>query len=478
MIQIQVAKMATALAMVGMAACAASEGSTSGERNDVAGAVAPEAADAVATAAVKATKITIKSDQPLAMVAYREVTDPVWHAATEVTSGTFVAQVRGPYWVVTACQAPQPGMTSRFTQIWRAGRTLDDAHEITTPFVCYAQIPKPLPEVKGVMTQGADQIGTIAIGNDQIATQFNGLTAQFPYALSVPKGAYTMYGYNGDRIAIRHGVTVAKTMSVAPLDLLAEGAPYEVTPFVAVNASPFSYQHAVTRVADPGSKAFSGDLPFNVVDVALPGRTIPSSLLTTDNQTVSVQADIFTSSANVSRNENLSSRRPWRSGDDLVFSEPPQIGGAAWSYNELGQLRASWTSLPPATIFTADVGGFSLFGDWVDDFTEMSQGFLAATNPTSVVIDTSLPDFQVGWMIVYTPAANGYYARTLIAQDVTNRDDPERNPIYTSDITEWVFPATTAATAAAQIARAAGATTPARPVQARMPQLPGLLYAP
>lgn len=408
-----------------------------------------------------ATKITIKSTQPLALVAYREVTDPVWHLATEKTSGEFVARVRGPYWVTTVCQAAQPGTPVLFTQVWRGGRTLEDGDEIDTPFVCAFDAPSPLPRVTGIMVQPGPEIGTVALSNAQFSTQFTGSAQQFPFSLLVSEGTYTMYGFDDARIAIRPSVLVDHSLSVFPLDLTIEGTPYVFTSFNVLNADPLAFLHAVTRI-EPAD----AEVPFLLADVPLPGEVVPNETMTTDNQTVSVQADTFTFNNNISRQENVSSRRPWRLGDDPTFAEPTQITGAAWSFDGRGQLITHWRALPVQTIHATEVSGFTSFGDFVDDFTEMSPGFLAATGTTSTLVDTSIPGFDADWVVDYNSAVNAY-SRLQISQNVTNPNTPEQAPIFTSDITETVFPQSQLASREAMAAR---------PTQPHLPRLPGMPY--
>jgi hypothetical protein len=470
MIRKEMAKIATAVAILTAASCASHGddlGSTIADPGSAPASSAPVASDLgistgnTPTAKSPATKITIKSTQPLALVAYREVTDPVWHIATEKTSGKFVAQVRGPYWVTTVCQAAQPGTPVLFTQVWRGGRALDDAHEIDTPFVCAPAAPRPLPEVTGVLVQPGPEFGAVALSNAQFGTEFTGSTQQFPFSLLVPKGTYTMYGFDDDRIAIRPNILVNHSLSVFPVDLTTEGAPYVFTSFNVLNTDPFAFLHAVTRIEDA-----SGETPFALADVPLPGKVVPNEAMTTDNQTVSVQADVFTFDSNMFRQENVSSRRPWRLGDDPTFVEPAQITGAAWSFDGRGQLIASWRALPAQTIHTTEVSGFTLFGDFVDDFTEMSPAFLAATGTTSTLVDTSIPDFEPDWIIDYSSTVNSY-SRNQFSQNVTNPATPEQAPILTSDITETVFPQSQLASREAMAAR---------PTQPHMPRLPGMPY--
>jgi hypothetical protein len=475
MIRKEMVKMATAVAVLTAASCASHGDDLGSAINDPASdpvTSAPVASELgtstgnTPTAKLPATKITIKSTQPLALVAYREVTDPVWHLAIEKTSGQFVAQVRGPYWVTTVCQAAQPGTPVLFAQVWRAGRTLDDAHELDTPFVCAFPAPRPLPEVTGVMVQPRSEIGTVGLGNAQFATQFTGSTQQFPFSLLVPRGTYTMYGFDDDRIAIRPNILVDHSLSVSPLDLTTQGAPYVFTSFNVLNADPRAFRHAVTRIEDANGEATNGETPFELADVPLPGKVVPNAAMTIDNQTVSVQADILTFNNNISRQENVASRRPWRLGDDPTFVEPTQIAGAAWSFDGRGQLIASWQALPARTNFTTEVSGFTSVGDFVDDFTEMSPAFLAATGTTMTLVDTSIPGFDPDWIVDYNSTVNSY-SRNQFSQNVTNLTTPEHAPIFTSDITETVFPPSQLASREAMAAR---------PTQPHLPRLPGMPY--
>lgn len=198
------------------------------------------------------------------------------------------------------------------------------------------------------------------------------------------------------------------------------GTRYVFTSFNVLNADPLAFLHAVTRIEDADA-----ELPFQLADVALPGKVVPNEAMMTDNQTVSVQADTFTFDNNIFHPENVSSRRPWRLGDDPTFVEPTQITGAAWSFDGRGQLITSWRALPAQTIHATEVSGFTSFGDFVDDFTEMSPGFLAATRTTSTLVDTSIPGFDPDWIVDYNSMVNSC-SRFQISQNVTNPNTPEQ----------------------------------------------------
>ena len=403
--------------------------------------------------------ITIKTVEPFRLVAYREVTDPVWHTATEVTSGLFTARVAGPYWVTAVCQSEQLGSAVLFTQVWRAGRTLDDDHEVQPPFLCAPAAAQPLPEVTGNFAQANAESATVALSGNPNFNASTQSTQEFPFSILVPDGTYSMYGFNSERIVIRPDVVVSRSLPVFPFDLTLDGAAYVPATLVVANADPNAFVHAVTRIEDA-----NGTFPFALVDVPLPGEVVPNAAMTTDNQTVSVQAQLFTNAANVSRNESLASRRPWRLGDDPTFVEPPQITSAAWAFDGFGQLFASWQALPPTpTDVTNEVRGLTASGGFVDDFTDMSPAFLTATNPTRVDVDTTIPGFEPDWIIDYH-SAFASYTRKLVSQSVSNTTAPEQGQVSTSEVTETVFPA-------GQIASRAAAD--ALPEQPHLPRQPG-----
>jgi hypothetical protein len=255
-----------------------------------------------------------------------------------------------------------------------------------------------------------------------------------------------MYGFNTEKIEIRPNVVVSRSLPVFPFDLTIDGSPYVSAPIFAANADPGAFVHAVTRI-----EAADGTFPFPIFDLPLPGgQVVPNEVMTTDNQTVSVQTDVFTGTNNVFRDENLASRRPWRLGDDPAFVEPPQITNAAWELDGFGQLFASWQALPPSLAnLTDEVRGFTVFGDFVDDYTEMSPAFLAQVHPTRAAVDTTIPGFQPDWVIDYNATFGGSYTRQLVAQSLANASLPEQGQISTSSITETVFPANQIASRAA-----------------------------
>jgi hypothetical protein len=396
------------------------------------------------TPASTTATITITSTQPLALVAYREVSDPVWHLAHEQTSGNFTASVRGPYWVTAVCEAPQLGTSQLFSQVWRPGRTLDDPHELAMPFVCAPDAPQPLPELTGMLVQPSDETGSVALSGAQFANLAQASTQQLPFSFLAPKGTYTMYGFNADRIAIRHGVVVDKTTTVPALDLATEGRAYVDAVFSVVGDPSSQLVRAVTRIEDahghsPFTVASAPQQPFTDLLIA---PVVPNELMIDDNQTVSVQTDdvretVDADGNTVDRDENLAARRPWRIGDATTFVEPAQITGAAWSFDGRGQLTARWQALPTATSFTTEVSGESVLGNFVDDVTEVTPAFIAATGLTSTVVDTTIPGFQADWIVDYR-LGHGAYTRTQFAQNVTDLAATEHGPIFTSDITETV----------------------------------------
>jgi hypothetical protein len=458
MIHKAMAKIAAAVAILGAASCVSPGDDLTTNLGDP-GSV-PATPAPTPTVDSTATKITIKSTQPLDLVAFREVTDPVWHLATEKTSGEFVARVRGPYWLTTVCQAAQPGTSVLFTQVWRSGHTLDEGGEIDVPFVCAFDAPSPLPRVTGLLLQPGTQFGSVVLSSGPFSAQATGFAQQVPFSLLVAKGAYTMYGFDDDRIEIRHDVVVDQSLPVFPLDLTIDGTPYAFASFRVLDADPLAFVHAVTRIEDGDA-----EIPFQLADVALPGKVVPNEVMTTDNQTVSVQGDVFTLDQNVFRDENVASRRPWRLGDDPTFGEPDQITGATWLFDGRGQLLTRWQALPQNTIHVTEVDGFTVFGDFVDDTTEMSPAFLAQTGIKSTVVDTSIPGFQPDWIVDYNSPVNAY-TRFQISQNVNDPQSPEQAPISTSSITESVFPHSQLAT------REAVAAQPAPPHMPRQPGMP------
>jgi hypothetical protein len=462
MIHKGMAKIATAVSILGAASCV-SPGDDLRSSIDDPGSVPATSPPTAPTPTVEstATRITIKSTQPLALVAFREVTDPVWHLATEKTSGEFVARVRGPYWLTTVCQAAQPGTPVLFTQVWRSGHTLDESNQVDVPFVCAFDAPSPLPRVTGLMVQPGTELGTVALSSAPFSAQFSGFAQQFPFSLLVSSGTYKMYGFDDDRIVIRPDVVVDHSLPVFPLDLTIEGTRYAFTSFNVLNADPLAFLHAVTRIEDGDAQ-----IPFQLADLPLPGKVVPNEAMTNDNQTVSVQGDVFTFDQNVFRQEKVASRRPWRLGDDPTFGEPTQITGATWLFDGRGQLITRWRALPPNTIHVTEVSGFTSLGDFVDDTTEMSPAFLAQTGITSTLVDTSIPGFQPDWIVAYNSPASSY-TRFQISQNVTDPNSPEQAPIFTSSITEFVFP---------QLQLASREAVAALPAQPHMPRLSGMPY--
>src|SRR5678816_795988 len=81
--------------------------------------------------ATPGTVITITTTVPLALVVFRDGIDARWQSATQKRPDLYEATVHGPYILAVVCDYTVLGSSGVTT--WRAGRTLDEPHEVTVP---------------------------------------------------------------------------------------------------------------------------------------------------------------------------------------------------------------------------------------------------------------------------------------------------------------------------------------------------------
>jgi len=372
------------------------------------------------------TKITIKTDGPQALVAYRDFSDPVWHAANAKSPTKYVAKVHGPYLVTAVCvTAFEVGGTvfGKIVNVLEYARTLDDATELTAN-TCNT-VPKTR-EVTGLMAQ----IGSVLVG-DSLATS---ISPDWTFQLPVRKGTYTLYAstpFDG-LIVIRRGLDVQHDVTVAPIDAAVEGHLLDSASFTVTNASMFDTEAIVAIQAQSGTVPLTvskGSLEFSPV--------IPNDVLTPDdNQTVTVQARTKDFFPELERTTLRASRRPWRIGDDPAFTLPDLFGAPSWALNSDGDNAVSWSSQPAFSVFTAQEYGNGQDASFTITSTiDASPSFIAASSLHSLTFDTQIPGFQPEWRINHD-----IYIRSLSSRLFSDPAAPDHGTVDTSYLSDFVSP--------------------------------------
>lgn len=410
----------------------------------------PAPAEAEATAEVSTpTKITIKANGAQALVAYRDFTDPVWHVAEAKSATRYIAKIHGPYLVTAVCVADivfDGTVFGHSVNVVQFARTPGDGAELAADTCAPAEATTR--DVSGHMAQA----GRVLVGDSFDVSNVDDWTFQIP----VLKGTYTLYASTADRIVIRRGLQVNRSVVIAPIDANVEGNLLQPASFVVTNPDGVATR-AVVRIEQQAA-TFPGSIFSGPSDAA---RAIPTAVLTPDdNQTVSLQAPTVETFFDGQRTSLRASRRPWRIGDDPVFTLPAQFGTPFWFTNGNGDDVVFWSATPDFTIFTADVVGSGVDPSFSNSYSiDMSRSFEAQTFVSSLTFDTQIPGFQPAWKIDH---AAGYF-RDLSSQFLSNAAAPEHGVINSSSISDSIDPVGFAADGA----RTALEASPAKPGRAR-----------
>jgi len=331
-------------------------------------------------------RITIASDQPPALVMFRDGLDASWRAATMNTPTFFEAGVHGPYVVVVVCEDPVTGR-SRTLQL---ARTPGDSHDLRLS--CDLTTPSG-----HVVTGHMVQPGFVQLGSSRDSSE----TADWDFQLFVPDGSYDLIGTNSERIAMRRSIEVKGDLSItSPFDVTAEGPALVGVEFTATNEAPDE-----TLVA-------SVDLTTQSTQAA---RIYLGPAATAKAAAKSVLLDGATQSATVRATSGTALRelkRPFQVGDNTAYKLPDSLGGVQWKIDQ-GKLSTNWATLPE--LDHLDMSASSSAADGTQLITHeliMTQQFLAATGITQIAIDTEIPGYKPAWQIDF----NGHYTRKLIAE--------------------------------------------------------------
>lgn len=351
--------------------------------------------------------ITIRSDQPPALIAFRDGIDAPWQTATMATPTTFETEVHGPYLVTVVCEDPTTGRSWTL----QVARVPDDARYL--PLSCDLTAPSELPS-EPVITGHMVQAGLVQLGSSSDTSD----VADWNFQLSAPNMLYDLIAATTERIVVRRAVEVDGDLVVTPpIDVADEGTALVGVVFTAPNATPDETLAVSVDLATSRTP-----LPAHIyVGPAATAKTVRDSvLLATDTQQVAVRATQGGALREL--------RRPFRAHDATEYELPEPLGGVQWTI-EHGQLLTTWTTLPPLDHLVMSACGSAADGtELVSHDLAISPRFLAETGITHIAIDTEIPGYKPAWRI----DVRGYYIRELTATHQVMKG------LATSSVTEEV----------------------------------------
>lgn len=343
-----------------------------------------------------AVTIVIQTDESPTLLAVRDGLSGAWSAPTMTSPGVFTAQVQGPYVVARVCifatATPQGIPHSVFV-----ARTPDD--DRTVKIFCDPVFGSQ--EITGHMVQA----GSVAVGTIRETSS----TPDWAFDLPAVDGPNDLIATTAGAFAIRRGITLSGGESLAlttPVDIAVEGSSLIALPLV-VEGATAGESLAATVTVRTALTAFNAPIFKGAVAAAMGAPA--AALLPTDVQRVTVEADGRVSLRRL--------RRPFRIGDDNVFTLPPALPPVSWTIDG-GRLSLAWSALPPVDTLTIDARG-SCTGGVRCEYELLASGrFLAAAAATQLVVDTDIPGFQAGWQI----ALDQGYSRSVLVEH-TDHDE-------------------------------------------------------
>jgi hypothetical protein len=355
--------------------------------------------------------ITIATDTPAALVAFRDGLEAPWQAAAMKSPSMFEAEVHGPYVVTIVCQEPTGGLYATY----QLAQTPDDERNLMRS--CDYTIAPRFP-VTGHMVQA----GRVQIED----TPRTSSTPDWDFNLNALAGTRDLVALAADRIVLRRGLAIGGATAVTPpIDVAQDGTPLADVTFTATNAALAEGLVASVNLQKPFAQLAVFRGPIAAAKVAPDSVLIP-----TDTQSVSIQATLGASVRSL--------RRPFRVGGNTEFTLPLPLGDVRWAI-AASSLTVSWSSAPPFDVFSVDASGSSDPTKFQNQFLLLSPRFMIATGITSATIDTDIPGFKPLWRIDF---ARPHYRRIFL-QRVANDE------ISTSIVSEQINALTPVAAPAA-----------------------------
>lgn len=353
------------------------------------------------------TAITVETDEPPALVAFREDGSTAWRTAPVDAKHTFSFEATGPYHVVVACENREG-----LVHVAQYARTLDDAAALShscdsadDPFM-----------VRGTVVQS----GEVGLGNSSMA----GEGPDWPFELPAGAGAVELVMRSSHEIAIRRDLQVAADMQLGSIDLAQVGlAALVPTTFTAANAGAAEIRSSLVLL-DTGAT-----VTFLSLGAGWSRDLAPESVLRPgDEQLVLLSASEPPSAATPQR-RSRSTTRALRVGGPTEIALPAPLSGVQLE-STAEKLSATWGELPTHDAVVISRNAYAAAGpeSWAHELS-LSRSFLEATGASSATLDFSgVPGFKAAWR----PAAGLEETRRITA--LRGAVDGEREQSSVSEI--------------------------------------------
>jgi hypothetical protein len=341
----------------------------------------------------------------LALLVFRDGVDGSWQSPRTVGDGRYEISVHGPYTVEYVCVPHGP------VSIVELARTPDDPPEISAS-CAFGHVEPTGFEVHGTMTPA----GIVQLGNGSAGARSDGA-----YALFVSGGTYDLVAQTMTaprRLAIRRGITVAGTTTIAPIDVDREGVAMIDLP-ITVTGVPAGWQFTSgVDVATPSTEAvlFGIDPGATTLPIVPDGALQP-----TDHQNIFVALD-------TAGGVRLISRRVVPGGS-TVFAVPPEypVRYDIPTAQTTGRLTVHWETLAPyeqVHLLANQVPAGGTPGN-IAHLLDVSASYLAITGDNHATFDTDIPgfdpswrfDFQSSWHIAGSVTSTGANGADVVRAD-------------------------------------------------------------
>jgi hypothetical protein len=341
---------------------------------------------ASACGAGRASSITVVTDQPPALIAYREEGTPDWRTPTSPGTGRYEFEVAGPYRVIVVC------VDSRQVVTTQLARTVDDAPSI--------ELPCGDPPVHTLLVSGRMlQPGTVSFDLEGLDSS----TAPWSFDISTNPGTFDLVAFSGDQstgfdhFEIRRDITITADRDLGTIDVAQVPAqalvPTQFTATnLAANESPLAYVELLS------GNTYAAAVPTTQPEHAWQLGLVPSAALrSTDTQDVHLATRAPLSEQPMQRSTREFIRRV-RDGGSTLVTLLDAIGPTRFE-STADRLVATWTSVPECDQLVVARTSFSS-SRLVVQGLRLSHAFLASTGTgaRSVALDfTDVPGLRPEW---------------------------------------------------------------------------------
>lgn len=360
-------------------------------------------------------RITVATDRPPALIAYREEASPDWKTPASPSTGRYELEVAGPYRLIIVCADSDVDVV-----VTQFARTLDDGRLFE--FLCDAPV---LPfHVRGQMLQP----GTVNFG----VTGLRHRTAPWSFDLSTAAGTFDLVAFSGDaatgfdHFEIRRDITVTADRDLGTIDVAQVPAQALVpAQFTATNLAANESTVAHVAMLSGNTDTFTG--PTTQPEHAWQVKLVPGTALrSTDTQDVHLLAGASLSEQPMQDSTRAVIRRV-RDGGSTLVTLMDAIGPTRFE-STADRLVATWASLPECDLIDVSRDSFSSSRSVTQDF-RISHAFMASTGTgaTTVTLDfTDVPGFRPEWR--HDPTVDQDFA--VLASRGTLPDDHTFSQIF------------------------------------------------